>query len=155
MPSENATEEAHANFLCRLWDFERPRPQIPIPRHRKVFVVVCCCVCLQGARPRGARAPRRPLATGCAGGGRPNVRKRGARCTRTPKKRILLRRIAPCPLGQPIEIHQGHLHIYARPGTEPNGPAIAPRGPRPRGCCCPLPRRSPSLRAWSAPSLRA
>ena len=32
------------NSLCRLWDFERPRPQIPIPRHRKVFVVMCCCV---------------------------------------------------------------------------------------------------------------
>ena len=30
--------------LCRLWGFERPRPQIPIPRHRKGFVVVCCCV---------------------------------------------------------------------------------------------------------------
>ncbi len=53
MPSENATEEAHANFLCRLWDFERPRPQIPIPRHRKVLnysslwcaVVVSVCYC--------------------------------------------------------------------------------------------------------------
>ena len=54
MPSENATEEAHANFLCRLWDFERPRPQIPIPRHRKVFVVMCCCVYKEPGR--GARA---------------------------------------------------------------------------------------------------
>ena len=54
MPSDNATEEAHANFLCRLWDFERPRPQIPIPRHRKVFVVVCCCVYKEPGR--GARA---------------------------------------------------------------------------------------------------
>ena len=47
------------NSLCRLWDFERPRPQIPIPRHRKDFVVVCCCVySLQGIRPRarGGRA---------------------------------------------------------------------------------------------------
>ena len=75
---------------------------------------LCCDVllCLQGARPRGARAPRRPLATGCAGGGRPNVRKRGARCTRTPKKRILLRRIAPWPLGPPIE------GIFQRQGTQ-------------------------------------
>ena len=60
VPSENATEEAHANFLCRLWDFERPRPQIPIPRH-KTQEGLCCDVllCLQGARPaagRGARA---------------------------------------------------------------------------------------------------
>ena len=27
-----------------VWDFERPRPQIPIPRNRKVFVVIYCCV---------------------------------------------------------------------------------------------------------------
>lgn len=42
------------NSLCRLWDFERPRPQIPIPRHRKVFVVMCCCVYKEPGR--GARA---------------------------------------------------------------------------------------------------
>ena len=45
------------NSLCRLWDFERPRPQIPIPRHRKDFVVVCCCVYRESGRG-GARAPR-------------------------------------------------------------------------------------------------
>ena len=43
------------NSLCRLWDFERPRPQIPIPRHRKDFVVVCCCVYREPGRG-GARA---------------------------------------------------------------------------------------------------
>ena len=45
------------NSLCRLWDFERPRPQIPIPRprHRKVFVVMCCCVYREPGRG-GARA---------------------------------------------------------------------------------------------------
>ena len=40
--------------LRRLWDFERPRPQIPIPRHRKDFVVMCCCVYREPGR--GARA---------------------------------------------------------------------------------------------------
>ena len=54
MPSENATEEAQANSLCRLWNFERPPPQIPIPRRRKVFVVMCCCVYKEPGR--GARA---------------------------------------------------------------------------------------------------
>ena len=45
------------NLLCRLWDFERPRPQIPIPRHRKDFVVVCCCVYrAPGRGGGGARA---------------------------------------------------------------------------------------------------
>ena len=48
------------NSLCRLWDFERPRPQILIPRHRKDFVVTghaadSCCVYREpgrgGARP--------------------------------------------------------------------------------------------------------
>ena len=45
-------------------------------------------LCLQGARPRGgARAsPRRLLATGCAGGGRPNARTRGARCVLTTRR---------------------------------------------------------------------
>ena len=49
---------------------------------------LCCDVllCLQGARPRGARASRRLLATGCAGGGRPNVRTRGARCILTTRR---------------------------------------------------------------------
>ena len=57
---------------------------LDIPRHRKGFVVMCCCVYIQGARPRGgARASRRLLATGCAGGGRPNARTRGARCILT------------------------------------------------------------------------
>ena len=42
------------NSLCRLWDFERPRPQIPIPRHRNYFIVMCCCVCREPGR--GARA---------------------------------------------------------------------------------------------------
>ena len=42
------------NSLYRLWDFEHPRPQIPIPRHRKYFVVMCCCVCREPGR--GARA---------------------------------------------------------------------------------------------------
>ena len=54
VPSENATEEAHANSLCRLWGFERPRLQIPIPRHRKVFVVMCFCVYKEPGR--GVRA---------------------------------------------------------------------------------------------------
>ena len=43
------------NSLCRLWDFERPRPQIPIPRHRKDFVVVCCCVYREPGRGGRAR----------------------------------------------------------------------------------------------------
>ena len=44
-------------------------------------------LCLQGARPRGgARASRRLLATGCAGGGRPNARTRGARCILTTRR---------------------------------------------------------------------
>ena len=40
------------NSLCRLWDFERPRPQIPIPRHRKDFVVVCCCAVVSAVHRR-------------------------------------------------------------------------------------------------------
>ena len=152
----SAKRERHGRGACEFplspVGFRTPTAANP---DTKTQEGLCCDVllCLQGARPRGARAPRRPLATGCAGGGRPNVRKRGARCTRTPKKRILLRRIAPWPLGPPIEIPRAFAHLRP-PGNEPNGPAIAPRGPRPRGCC-PLPRRSPSLRAWSAPSLHA
>ena len=75
------------NSACRLWDFERPRPQIPIPRHRKYFVVMCCCVCREPGRgARALHASRRLLATGCAGGGRPNVRTRVARCILTTRR---------------------------------------------------------------------
>ena len=74
------------NSLCRLWDFERPRPQIPIPRHRKDFVVVCAVVSTGSPAAGGARASRRLLATGCAGGGRPNARTRGARCILTTRR---------------------------------------------------------------------
>ena len=76
------------NSLCRLWDFERPRPQIPIPRHRKGFVVVCCCVYREPGRggARALHASRRRLATGCAGGGRPNARTRDARCILTTRR---------------------------------------------------------------------
>ena len=78
------------NLLCRLWDFERPRPQIPIPRHRKDFVVMFyVLLCLQqGARPRGARASRRLLAIECAGGGR-TARRLGAPGLRAPSPRAV------------------------------------------------------------------
>ena len=110
----SAKRERHGRGACEFplspVGFRTPTAANP---DTKTQEGLCCDVllCLQGARPRGARAPRRPLATGCAGGGRPNVRKRGARCTRTPKKRILLRRIAPWPLGPPIEIPRAFAHL--------------------------------------------
>ena len=110
------------NSICRLWDFERPRPQIPIPRHRKDFVVVCCCVYREPGRG-GARAlPRRLLATGCAGGGRPNVRTRGARCVLTTRRD-----------GADRARRDGHRrHRRGNGGQQPCG-----RGPRAApGCDC-------------------
>jgi hypothetical protein len=110
----SAKRERHGRGACEFplspVGFRTPTAANP---DTKTQEGLCCGVllCLQGARPRGARAPRRPLATMCAGGGRPNVRKRGARCTRTPKKRILLRRIAPLPLGPPIEIPREFVHL--------------------------------------------
>ena len=149
VPSENATEEAHAKSHCRLWDFERPRLQIPIPRHMKVFVVMCCCVYKEPAG-RGARARHAAcwLLGALEEAGRTCAHAvRGARERRNSRFTAKDSDMASRPIDRK---HQEH----SRPGTEPNRPAIAPRGPRPRGCC-PLPRRSPSLRARSAPSLHA
>ena len=79
------------------------------------------------------------------------MRTRGAQCTRTENAHLTARDSA---MASP-PTQRNTKSIYARPGTEPNGPAIAPRGPRPPHGCCPLPRRSPSFRARYAPSLRA
>ena len=149
VPSENATEEAHANSLCRLWGFERPRLQIPIPRHRKVFVVMCFCVYKEPGR--GARA--RHAACWLLGA----LEEAGRTCAHAVRsareaENAHLTAMDSAMASPPTQ--RNTMSIYARPGTEPNGPAVAPRGPRPHGCC-PLPRRSPSFRARSAPSLRA
>ena len=109
--------------------------------------VLCCDVllCVQGARPRGARASRRLLATVCAGGGRPNVRTRGARCTRTPRTRILQRKIAPWPLGPPRETPRELTPARERNPTGPQSQSHPGGRGRTAVARCPLPRRSPSL----------
>ena len=150
VPSENSTEEAHADSLCRLWDSERPRPQNPIPRHRKVFVVICCCVYKEPGR--GARA--RHAARWLLGALEEQAERAHTRCAvHANAENAHFTAKDSAMASRPTQ--RNTKRIYARPGTEPNGPAIAPpRGPRPRGCFL-LPRRSPSLRARSAPSLRA
>ena len=107
------------NSLCRLWDFERPRPTAANP-DTETQEGLCCgmLLCLQGARPRGgARASRRRLATGCAGGGRPNARTRDARCILTTRR-------------------DGADRARRDGDRRGNGQQPCGRGPRAPGCDC-------------------
>ena len=153
----SAKRERHGRGACEFplspVGFRTPTAANPDTETQKGL---CCDVllCLQSTRSPAAGRARATPPAGYWVRWRRQAERAQTRCAvhANAKKRILLRSIAPWPLGPPIEIPRAFAHLRP-PGNEPNGPAIAPRGPRPRGCC-PLPRRSPSLRAWSAPSLR-
>ena len=92
-------------------------------------------LCLQGARPRGgARASRRLLATGCAGGGRPNVRTRGARCILTTRRDGSDRaRRGGVDHARRDGADRARRDERRRPPRQRER-TVRPRGPRPPGC---------------------